>query len=180
MRKSIYAVAAAILLFSAAPASGFMWECHGPGGDIRFTSSKPKSKDCELIEWVTYAKVSGISVSLNQRTLAKSGRNWKTWSLWSFKESRKLDSSPPREYRSLKQLDYYNCSEHTSAIARGTCYAGENGKGEVVCNWASQPDEIKLTDVGTGTVGEKLLKEVCRMARSLEHANGSASPLSNE
>lgn len=145
-----------------------LWYCTDSKGFVSVTKEEHETVDkrCSVAaaEWMPLTQGDKAVLYYNVRTLARDEKHVKMWFLWDYKADQQTLQYPPKTYRSTKALNYFKCSERTSAVAQQAFYLGEKGGGEYVTATSMKRDSLQFEDVVPGTMGEAMLDLVCAMA----------------
>lgn len=112
-------------------------------------------------DWEQVAQNDNMEVFLDKQSVGRQGKLRKAWLAYSFKAEQSLNG---KIYKSTKQQEQFSCPEKASGQYQTTYYTDEYGKGQVVFTWMAQSKNIILSDVVPDSVGEAVLRAVCRIS----------------
>ena len=99
---------------------------------------------------------------VNPSTIARRGEYLQAWFMWDLINERAVaDTSPEIKYRSLKQLNVFDCNLRQNAVIHGVFYFGASGQGEALETVVIDVKSAQFRDVVPDSVGEKMLRYVC-------------------
>jgi hypothetical protein len=116
-------------------------------------------------DWKLVNKSDTVAAYFDEQGIARTQNKIKVWVLWDYVSPQKTDSSPQKQYLSLKELSYYDCAERTRAPVQAVFYPGPFGTGESVETTVRDPSKVLFVDVVPDTVGESMLDRACAIAR---------------
>lgn len=155
-----------LLVLTATHAKSWMWECNEPGGGKRFTNIAAEANGCPLVEWIPFADSAELVAAFNQKSFARSGKNWKLWAKWDYKKAVVMRESPHKPYQSNLRLLHYNCNERTVAEIEAIYF---DAKGQQIhATQAKRKDQIDFKDVAPNTSAWDLMEWACRMASTFD------------
>lgn len=101
-------------------------------------------------------------VYVDTYSISRKGNLKKAWFRYDYQSSQNMDFPPFKQYQSMKELDYYNCTERTMSTAQRILYTGMTGSGGVVFSASVPVGMLQFDDVTPDTIGESMLNFVCR------------------
>lgn len=112
--------------------------------------------------WVRVGAGSKVVVLVDRDSLRRTGAKVKVWINWVYQEPIELEGTyPKKQYKSMKSLAIYNCTELTTITLQQTVYADDDG-GEVVNSEAQQETPGRYREIVPDSVGESILNYACK------------------
>lgn len=111
-------------------------------------------------DWRQVGGTDAAELSIDAASITQKGDIRQAWSMWNFKDARPNNDPTFPALKSYKDLNFYNCKDHTMRLAREIIYADNNGTGDQ----RDHSDALKNTQfakAATGTVAEIMLNNVC-------------------
>jgi hypothetical protein len=110
-------------------------------------------------EYVTEAENYIIGVAPSTIAPVKNYR--KAWVLFNYRAPEKHQEYPSPEFRSIKQLSYFDCTAKQSTNVQTVYYDGEMGGGKSVKSYSWKFQTDNLEDIVPDSTGESILNYVC-------------------
>lgn len=111
-------------------------------------------------EWIYTGSGSDKAMLFRNKALKEKAGGMK--SAWVLRSHPQPQAEGGKPYQSTKELWWFKCSDETLATTDYVSYVGDDGSGEVVRSWSQKFDATELRDVVPGSVGEMVLRTVCR------------------
>lgn len=119
-------------------------------------------------DWVSVGTSANVEMFLDLESVSRvDGAHHKAWARYDYYSPQKTVEFNPKQYMSIKELDYFQCAEKQSAIAQVIMYAGTKGSGETVGSRSYSPSMLNYEEVAPDSLGEVLLKSACLWARTV-------------
>lgn len=112
-------------------------------------------------DWKIITAIEDGLIFVDASTILQAGKYRKAWILWDYKYSQKTPDQFGVTYKSVKELDYYDCADNQSATIQELLYDGMDGLGENVRSTGGAFHSGAMKDVAPDTVGQTILKFVC-------------------
>ena len=101
----------------------------------------------------------GITLSIDQSSIASAGKLTKAWVKWVYTTPRDTDDTdPPKKYTQKTDLVYVNCSERTLGLAESIELSPDS---KPVSSLKVPLDKVDLTGVSPDSIGETILTGIC-------------------
>lgn len=111
----------------------------------------------EAANWVKIAQTEKVSYSVDANSIVKTDKVRRAWILEDGHDGRNMFV-----YGSRLQLGVFNCAEKSMAVKQYVLYVEGNAKGPSVGERIYKDSELEFSQVVPESVGELLLKTVCR------------------
>lgn len=113
--------------------------------------------------WKEIYSDSETDIYIDACSVAQSGPLKKAWFRWIYAKPLKTESHPQKEYDEVKALDYFNCSERTTATVKNVKY-GPEPDNQVVESISINPKNAQFDEFTPDTLGEVQFNSVCKKA----------------
>jgi hypothetical protein len=115
-------------------------------------------------QWQLVEGSSKLTLHVDVESIRSEGGRVKAWFRWNYAETQY--TYPNREpFRSMKELNYFDCGKRTYAIAQSVAYAERDGRGESPYRAALPFSQLTFEEVIPESIGELMLEYVCRNPR---------------
>jgi len=103
-----------------------------------------------------------VDVYVDAMSIRPSGSFMKAWFMYNYGSTQPIANSyPPQNYRSYKELNFYNCGQGSSAISQQVMNSGTNGAGDVVKSIDLPIASLQFSDPAPDSIGEAELTVAC-------------------
>jgi hypothetical protein len=146
--------AAMILAVSAAGADG-----RGATGAGPATGAAPATSNWEIMVWTD-----PLTVSVDTASIALHAARITARVMWDYAEAQVSGGHGAAPYRSMIGTVVFDCATGRFGAAGSISYSGDGGDGELVEQYAINPDKAELSSTEPGTIGNDLVAYVCAHA----------------
>lgn len=120
-------------------------------------------------DWKSITSTDGGFIFVDTSTVLQVGKYRKAWILWDYITPQKTPDYPGVMYKSIKELDYYDCDSNQSAAIQELLYDDMAGLGKNVRSSGGTFYPWAMKDVAPDTVGQAMLKFVCDVPIKKRH-----------
>ena len=125
-------------------------------------------------DWKLVGESLSGPVFIDRSSVAPRGTKIKAWFVYNYKEPRQPpEVVVPAQYRSLKQLRYFDCIEKTATLIQEIKYREPMGDGFPIGTRLSiEPETAKFEDVEPETIPHAMLESACAEMMSKVESKG--------
>ena len=123
------------------------------------TAAVPASSNWEIMVWTDPPTVSVDTASITPHAPRITARV-----MWDYAEAQVSGGHGAAPYRSMIGTVVFDCATGRFGAAGSTSYSGDGGDGELVAQYAINPDKAELSSTEPGTIGNDLVAYVCAHA----------------
>jgi hypothetical protein len=124
-------------------------------------------------DWAEVGSTDVGSVFVDNETIVNKDNVAQAWIMWQMLNDMEAGSSPPKKYRSAKQLQIFDCPARKIRTTQGMFYSGARGTGALVESYDTATD---FKEVARGSIAELMLQHVCARAIRAPAMQISAAP----
>jgi hypothetical protein len=126
---------------------------------IGATGAGPASSNWEIMVWTD-----PLTVSVDTASIAPHAARITARVMWDYAEAQVSGGHGAAPYRSMIGTVVFDCATGRFGAAGSTTYSGDGGDGELVAQYAINPDNAELSSTEPGTIGNDLVAYVCAHA----------------
>lgn len=114
--------------------------------------------------WEIVVRHDAMKIAVDTDSITASNGKTKAWTWYVYTVPEKTDGNPPKEYRSEKRLELYDCKERMTTFTQ--VYRYSTPESDRIIEYLNFGPEIyKFQDVMPDTIGEALFTFVCKKRR---------------
>ena len=112
-------------------------------------------------EWTLVGDHPKLRVEVDAQSVTKDQGFIKAWFKWEYAETQ-YTNPDRRAFRSMKELNYFDCGKLRYAIAQRAAYSEPDGRGESVFSSAIPVSKLAFEEVIPDSIGESMLRFTCK------------------
>jgi hypothetical protein len=124
--------------------------------------------------WILIGQGGGASVSIDVNSIKSRGGRLSAWAMFDYAKNQ-YDEASRKMYRSIIQLNVYDCKDERTGVASMTSYSENSGAGDVIRSAELEISTVPLSYQLPGSLGASMIESVCAFAAQAPAAKPPSS-----